>query len=522
MAEEIVTPEILTGSGSWPPDAGHAVVVARVVYGSADGPDTGESPDAEAIAGTLVITADREVITYRGNPPTTFVMKKDGIRCKLKGDRFESPAGKNYLVLPPTSGGGIAEQGWTYTARWYDKAEELLHEVTFAAPHGEIIDLTLVATTEPSAGEGAGVLATVASAVYSVQVATQKAAEAAASAEAAAASQADTQAKAAAAAADAAQMAESAKVIEAQSVQMAADSATVTAGAKAAAGDAAAAKASAQSAEASASEMAASASVIEAQSIQIGKDTAAAKTAAEQAKTDLGITQNLAASASTASLEAKAAAEAAAADLAVAKTENAEAKAAAVAAKESADRSEGYVEQVNTALASGMFDFEIDHVNAMIRLKAKGSTEWSDWVALPKGDTGRGIQAATIMEDGHLWIAYDDQPDAPVDAGVARVEYTMRVDQTDGNLYYQDNLGNPEKNAGLARGIDGAVGPAPTLVKGEIIAGDAWGFELTATQPGTYRVDFTAPTPAGVSETVVNNLSDERLRKVRTLALAGL
>lgn len=100
--------------------------------------------------------------------------------------------------------------------------------------------------------------------------------------------------------------------------------------------------------------------------------------------------------------EAKTAAQKSAGSAATAETKATEAAASATAAQNSATAAEtkvataeGYVQHLNNALAAGMLDFEINHDLGQIRLKAKGATEWSEWVALPKGGYWAGYQ------DGH-------------------------------------------------------------------------------------------------------------------------
>lgn len=105
---------------------------------------------------------------------------------------------------------------------------------------------------------------------------------------------------------------------------------------------------------------------------------------------------------------------------------------------------------------------------------------------------------------------------------MVRAEYTIRVDQTDGNLYYKDNLGGEEKTASRVRGVDGKVGPAPALTMDGVRAGDGWGATLTPDGEEAYRLGFTAPTPEGMSEEMVRRMVHEQLTDVELLAMAGL
>lgn len=514
-------PDNLDTTVSYPEAAGWGVVTGRFVYGSPDGPDAKEFPDAAPIQGTMEVTASREIVTFRGDPPTTFYMKP--VVCKLSGNGFSSPAGKPYLVLIPTDRGGIAESGWNYTFTFRNKSGDLIHEVTTPVPQGEIVDLTLVLDTEPGAGAGVDPLtAMTSSLVLSVYEATRaaKAAESHTRQAAESAATAETKATEAAGSAKTAEMKVTAAAISAETAESKATAAAVSAAtaevkATEAAGSAAAAQNSAATAEAKAMEAATSAAAAQnsATTAETKATEAAASTATAQGSASVSEAKATEAAASAQTAETKATEAAASA---------AAAQNSAATAETKATEAEGYVQQVNDALAAGMFDFEINHDLGQIRLKAKGATEWSEWVALPKGDTGRGIKAATVSPEGHLLITYDDQPDNPIDCGVVRVEYTMRVDQTDGNLYYKDNLGGTEKSAGLARGIDGKVGPAPTLTMDGVTAGTGWAATLTPTGEGAYKLGFTAPTPEGVSEEMVRRMVHEQLADVELLAMAGL
>lgn len=520
-------PDNLDTTVAYPVAAGWGVVTGRFVYGSPDGPDAKEFPDATPIQGTMEVTASREITTFRGDPPTTFYMKP--VICKLSGNGFSSPAGKPYLVLIPTDRGGIAESGWTYTFSFRNKAGDLIHEVTTPVPQGEIVDLTLVLNTEPGAGAGVDPLTAMTSSLVLSTYAATRAAESAARDAKAAKESADTSETKSVEAAASAQAAEESASTATASANVSETKATE------AATSAASAKESADVSEAKATEAATSATVAQSSaSISEAKATeaagsasqsaasaATAETKATEAATSATAAQKSADTSETKATEAAESANVSEAKATEAATSAASAKESAATAEAKIVTAEGYVKQVNEALAAGMFDFEINHDLGQIRLKAKGATEWSDWVALPKGDTGRGIKTATVSPEGHLLVAYDDQPDSPIDCGVARVEYTMRVDQADGNLYYQDNLGGAEKNAGQVRGNDGQP---PILEAGEMTASTdgSYGIEVAQTGERKYAINLHMPPPAGISEEVVQSMVDKTVKNLKLLAMAGL
>ena len=134
---------------------------------------------------------------------------------------------------------------------------------------------------------------------------------------------------------------------------------------------------------------------------------------------------------------------------------------------------------------------EVDAEHSRLRIKPKGTDEWYEWVTLPKGDKGTGLAA-------------------------------IRVDENDYHLYYRLDDASPEVDAGMVRGPQGEVGPAPSLTMDGVTAGTGWAATLTPTGEGAYKLGFTAPTPEGVSEEMVRRMVHKQLVDVELLAMAGL
>ena len=112
-------------------------------------------------------------------------------------------------------------------------------------------------------------------------------------------------------------------------------------------------------------------------------------------------------------------------------------------------------------------------------------------MTLPKGDKGTGLAA-------------------------------IRVGENDYHLYYRLDDSSPEVDAGMVRGAQGEVGPPPVITAAGIKPGDAWGVTLDEAGPGTYRLGFTAPTSLDVQEAITEKITQQALRKLKTLALAGI
>lgn len=528
---------------SLPGALGYFLLTGQIAIPTADSADEGLNPDLIEPLGSIVLHPLQTETRFIGTAdadPLTIALVDIPIKMNRAGQLFviDGEAGARILN---TSDPHLNPANIPYEVRFeFEDIDETVKPriapFTILPPpprtDGEpwVLDITQLATVavtgQPVSVEMARALVaagweatrTVLAAADQMKATTQEAktaAENAAASAQAAATSAQNAEESASTATASANVSEAKATEAATSAQAAKESADVSAAkASEAATSATAAQESADTSEAKATEAATSAS-------QSAASAQVSETKATEAATSASAAQR---SADTS--EAKATEAAASANVSEAKAT--EAATSAASAKESADTAEakvataeGYVKQVNEALAAGMFDFEINHDLGRIRLKAKGATEWSEWLALPKGDTGRGIKTVTVSPAGHLLVTYDDQPDTPVDCGVARTEYTMRVDQTDGNLYYRDNLGGAEKKAGQVRGNDGQP---PILEAGEMTASTdgSYGIEVAQTGERKYAINLHMPPPAGISEEVVQSMVDKTVKNLKLLAMAGL
>lgn len=225
----------------------------------------------------------------------------------------------------------------------------------------------------------------------------------------------------------------------------------------------------------------------EAAQASAGEATAQATASAASVKT---AQEQVAASATAAAGAARQAAESAAA--AATATEQATASAASAKTAEThAGEAARWAAKISSDLDTGLWDVEVDAEHSRLRIKPKGTDEWYEWVTLPKGDKGTGLAA-------------------------------IRVDENDYHLYYRLDDASPEVDAGMVRGPQGEVGPAPSLTMDGVTAGTGWAATLTPTGEGAYKLGFTAPTPEGVSEEMVRRMVHKQLVDVELLAMAGL
>lgn len=502
-------PDNLDTTVSYPEAAGWGVVTGRFVYGSPDGPDAKEYPDAAPIQGTMEVTASREIVTFRGDPPTTFYMKP--VICKLSGNGFSSPAGKPYLVLIPTDRGGIAESGWNYTFTFRNKAGDLMHEVTTPVPQGEIVDLTLVLDTEPGAGPGVDPMVSMTSTLtLTAFTLTKKADEME--------KMLDEARQSAAASAQSAKNSEdSAKTAESKIVEAAASAAASEELAKAAKVSAEAASASAKDAvdalNAGREENKTAIAAIKAENAATLEGVKSENTVAlAQAQASLDAAKAEAASAAAKAAESAAQAGASAQDSATAKqsaqdaaTSSQESKQASVAsaqsasesalsaqtAKDSAVQAAADVEKAKTLIATAPIEFKWDTVQESGVTKLRGSwrrTGEPDW--RPVGDIASGVDGVSVTA-------------ASVNAK--------------GELVIELSKGEPV-NAGLVKGADGKDGITPKIVAGTITPTQDGSYKIETPEnaPNEYRMDLWLPGAGGVDEKAVNKLLDARLDKMRS------
>lgn len=138
-------PDPVVGEGTYPAGGGVCACVWRLLYGDGDTDDIDSLPDVNHIPDvTIRIRPSRRYVTWRGEHPTTLLLRD--VECKLEGDHLVSPAGKPYVILVPTTGGGFTETGWTYLAT-VEQAGQILHSLQFEAPANTSIDLTLLTDT---------------------------------------------------------------------------------------------------------------------------------------------------------------------------------------------------------------------------------------------------------------------------------------------------------------------------------------------------------------------------------------
>lgn len=131
----------------WPDGAGRCAVVWNLAWADMDGRDADSSPDAVGLDDAVVrIRASRRFVTFRGEPvPVTFLLRD--VICRMRDGHLVAPDGKPYIVIVPSSGGGVQETGWHYTAT-VEQGGTILHSVVFDAPAGSTVDLTLLTGVE--------------------------------------------------------------------------------------------------------------------------------------------------------------------------------------------------------------------------------------------------------------------------------------------------------------------------------------------------------------------------------------
>lgn len=501
-------PDNLDTTVSYPEAAGWGVVTGRFVYGSPDGPDAKEYPDAAPIQGTMEVTASREITTFRGDPPTTFYMKP--VICKLSGNGFSSPAGKPYLVLIPTDRGGIAESGWNYTFTFRNKAGDLMHEVTTPVPQGEIVDLTLVLDTEPGAGPGVDPMVSMTSTLtLTAFTLTKKADEME--------KMLDEARQSAAASAQSAKNSEdSAKMAESKIVEAATSAVSSEEAAKAAKVSAEAASVSAKDAvdalnagreenkTAIAAVKAENAATLEGVKVENTAALAQAQASLDAAKAEAASAAAKAAESAAqagASAQDSATAKQAAQDAAVSSQESKQASEAsaqsasesalsAQTAKDSAVQAAADVEKAKTLIATAPIEFKWDTVQESGVTKLRGSwrrTGEPDW--RPVGDIASGVDGVSVTA-------------ASVNAK--------------GELVIELSKGEPV-NAGLVKGADGKDGITPKIVAGTITPTQDGSYKIETPEnaPNEYRMDLWLPGAGGIDEKAVNKLLDTRLGSMR-------
>ena len=501
-------PDNLDTTVSYPEAAGWGVVTGRFVYGSPDGPDAKEFPDAAPIQGTMEVTASREIVTFRGDPPTTFYMKP--VVCKLSGNGFSSPAGKPYLVLIPTDRGGIAESGWNYTFTFRNKAGDLMHEVTTSVPQGEIVDLTLVLDTEPGAGPGTDPMVSMTSTLtLTAFTLTKKADEME--------KMLDEARQSAAESAQSAKNSEdSAKTAESKIVEAAASAAASESSAKAAEESAKASSTSAKNAldalntgreenkTAIAEIKAENAMTLESVKSENSAALAQAQASLDEARTEAANAAGSAAESATqasASAQDSAAAKQAAQEAATSSQESKQASVAsaqsasesalsAQTAKDSAVQAAADVEKAKTLIATSPIEFKWETIQEAGATKVRGSwrrTGETDW--RPVGDIASGADGASVTA-------------ASVNA--------------EGELVIELSKGGPI-NAGLVKGADGKDGTIPKIVAGTVTPTQDGSYKIETPEnaPNEYRVDLWLPGAGGGDEKAVNGLIDNRLSNMR-------
>lgn len=465
-------PDNLDTTVSYPEAAGWGVVTGRFVYGSPDGPDAKEYPDAAPIQGTMEVTASREIVTFRGDPPTTFYLKP--VICKLSGNGFSSPAGKPYLVLIPTDRGGIAESGWNYTFTFRNKAGDLMHEVTTPVPQGEIVDLTLVLDTEPGAGPGVDPMVSMTSTLtLTAFTLTKKADEME--------KMLDEARQSAAASAQSAKNSEdSAKTAESKIVEAAASAAASEEAAKAAEESSKASSASAKDAvdalNAGREENKTAIAAVKAENAATLEGVKVENTAAlAQAQASLDAAKAEAASAAAKAAESAAQAGASAQDSATAKQA---AQDAAVSSQESKQASEASAQSASESALSAQ--------------TAKDSA----------------VQAAADVEKAKTLIAtapIEFKWDTIQESGVTKLRGSWR------------RTGEPDWRpvGDIKNGKDGTT---PKITAGTVTFTEdgASKIETPEISPNRYQVNLWLPRAKGIDEKAVNKLLDTRLDKMRS------
>ena len=486
----------------------------------ADTADGGEEPNLLEAAGRVILTPTITETRFMGTvneDPVTLPLVKIALDLNRAGQVYVVDGVAGARILNPADP-QLNPSGWGYRVSIeFDEVDDLvrpkLAPFVFTVPEPKpigpdgardhwVLDLTNLADVPSQTG---GELLSVESAralaegVWeSARRIEAKAVEVAGYVESAKATVEDAKRAAEAAQASAgeatAQATASAASVKTAQEQVAA-SATAAAGAARQAAESAAAAAEA---ERQATASAASAAEAVQQATASAQSAAEATQRAGAAATDLAAAK---ASLTEATAQATASAQSAAtaeqqatASATSAATATVQATASAASAKTAethAGEAARWAAKISSDLDTGLWDVEVDAEHSRLRIKPKGTDEWYEWVTLPKGDKGTGLAA-------------------------------IRVGENDYHLYYRLDDASPEVDAGMVRGAQGEVGPPPVINAAGIKPGDAWGVTLDEAGPGTYRLGFTAPTSLDVQEAIIEKITQQALRKLKTLALAGI
>ena len=472
----------------------------------ADTADGGEEPNLLEAAGRVILTPTITETRFMGTvneDPVTLPLVKIALDLNRAGQVYVVDGVAGARILNPADP-QLNPHGWGYRVSIeFDEVDDLvrpkLAPFVFTVPEPKpigpdgardhwVLDLTNLADVPSQTG---GELLSVESAralaegVWeSARRIEAKAVEVAGQVESAKATVEDAKRAAEAAQASAgeatAQAIASAASVKTAQEQVAA-SATAAAGATRQAAESAAAAATAERQATASAQSAAEATQ---RAGAAATDLAAAKASLAEATAEATAS---ATSAATATEQATASATSAATATVQATASAASAKTAETHAGEAAR----WAAKISSDLDTGLWDVEVDAKNSRLRIKPKGTEKWYEWVTLPKGDKGTGLAA-------------------------------IRVDENDYHLYYRLDDASPEVDAGMVRGAQGEVGPPPVITAAGIKPGDAWGVTLDEAGPGTYRLGFTAPTSLDVQEAIIEKITQQALRKLKTLALAGI
>lgn len=131
-----------TNTTSWPVEAGRCAVVWNISWADMDGRDVDSFPDLVGADEAIVrIRPTRPYVTFRGEVPVTFLLRD--VVCRIRDGHLAAPDGKPYIIIVPSSGGGVQETGWHYVAT-VEQGGTILHTVVFDAAAGSTVDLTLL------------------------------------------------------------------------------------------------------------------------------------------------------------------------------------------------------------------------------------------------------------------------------------------------------------------------------------------------------------------------------------------
>ena len=486
----------------------------------ADTADGGEEPNLLEAAGRVILTPTITETRFMGTvneDPVTLPLVKIALDLNQAGQVYVVDGVAGARILNPADP-QLNPSGWGYRVSIeFDEVDDLvrpkLAPFVFTVPEPKpigpdgardhwVLDLTNLADVPSQTG---GELLSVESAralaegVWeSARRIEAKAVEGAGYVESAKATVEDAKRAAEAAQSSAgeatAQATASAASVKTAQEQVAA-SATAAAGAARQAAESAAAAAEA---ERQATASAQSAATAEQQATASAQSAAEATQRAGAAATDLAAAKaslTEATAQATASAQSAATAEqqatASATSAATAEQQATASAASAKTAETHAGEAARWAAKISSDLDTGLWDVEVDAEHSRLRIKPKGTDEWYEWVTLPKGDKGTGLAA-------------------------------IRVGENDYHLYYRLDDASPEVDAGMVRGAQGEVGPPPVITAADIKPGDAWGVTLDEAGPGTYRLGFTAPTSLDVQEAITEKITQQALRKLKTLALAGI